>query len=63
MLSFFHNYFLVFYTFCIKSTRNIVVVVVVVVVVVFSAPSGDLFYFKLTATTGLQSTYNSVGPQ
>ena len=61
MLSFFHNYFLVFYTFCIKSTRNIVVVVVVVVV--FSAPSGDLFYFKLTATTRLQSTYNSVGPQ
>ena len=44
MLSFFHNYFLVFYTFCIKSTRKIVVVVVV-----FSAPSGDLFHFKLTA--------------
>jgi len=34
----------VFYTFCIKSTRKIVVVVVVV----FSAPSGDLFHFKLT---------------
>ena len=42
-LSFFHNYFLVFYTFCIMSTRKIVVVVVVVVVV-FSAPSGDLFH-------------------
>ena len=54
MLSFFHNYFLVFYTFCIKSTRKIVVVVVVVVV--FSAPSGDLFHFKLTAISYSQLT-------
>ena len=55
VLSFFHNYFLVFYTFCIKSTRKIVVVVVVVVVV-FSAPSGDLFHFKLTAISYSQLT-------
>ena len=53
MLSFFHNYFLVFYTFCIKSTRKIVLVVVVVV---FSAPSGDLFHFKLTAISYSQLT-------
>ena len=52
MLSFFHNYFLVFYTFCIKSTRKIVLVVVVV----FSAPSGDLFHFKLTAISYSQLT-------
>ena len=54
MLSFFHNYFLVFYNFVSRAcTRKIVVVVVVVV---FSAPSGDLFHFKLTAISYSQLT-------
>ena len=52
ILLFLSGYFLVFYTFCINSTRKIVVVVVVV----FSAPSGELFHFKMTAISYSQLT-------
>ena len=50
---FFSQLFPCLLQFCIKSTRKIVVVVVVVV---FSAPSGDLFHFKLTAISYSQLT-------